>query len=256
MKWPASITIMRHAQSAYNILRGKKARSVYYARFKEAYRRDYQAEETKVLAQGVQKRWSLGVSDCDTPLTAVGERQSFRTGKKLPQIMSLPDVVLFSPYLRTKRTLEEVARGWPELKNVQWIPDERIREQEHGLSLLYSDWRVFNVLHPEQKRMHDLLGPYWYQFPQGESAAQVRDRCREEVAMLIREYDGQKVLLVTHHLTILSFRANLERPTPEEFIRLDEEEKPVNCGVTQYIGNPNAGRDGRLELKFYNKSLC
>ena len=34
---------------------------------------------------------------------------------------------------------------------VKIIEDERIREQEHGLSSIYNDWRVFFTLHPEQK---------------------------------------------------------------------------------------------------------
>jgi IS5 family transposase len=60
---------------------------------------------------------------------------------------------------------------------------------------------------------------------------------------------------VTHHLTILSFRANYERLSPEEFIRLDEHEKPVNCGITVYRGDPNQGKDGKLVLQIYNKKF-
>jgi hypothetical protein len=48
-------------------------------------------------------------------------------------------------------------------------------------------------------------------------------------------------------------RANLERLSSEEFIRLDEEEKPRNCGVTIYRGNPHRGANGKLELECYNR---
>ncbi|MDO8558873.1 MAG: hypothetical protein Q7R84_00930 [bacterium] len=61
--------------------------------------------------------------------------------------------------------------------------------------------------------------------------------------------------MVTHHLTILSFRASMEHLTPEQFIELDEKEKPVNCGVTRYECNPDRGKDGKMELIFYNKCL-
>ena len=63
------------------------------------------------------------------------------------------------------------------------------------------------------------------------------------------------VWIVTHHLTILSMRANFEHLTPEEFIALDEKQKPVNCGLTTYIGNPNKGKNGKLELESYNQNL-
>jgi broad specificity phosphatase PhoE len=75
------------------------------------------------------------------------------------------------------------------------------------------------------------------------------------IGTLIREYAGKNMLMVTHHLTILSIRANLERLTPDEFIRLDQEEKPVNCGVTVYTGNSTVGKDGKLILDRYNQKL-
>ena len=83
----------------------------------------------------------------------------------------------------------------------------------------------------------------------------VRDRIRSFNDMLIREYAEKDVWVISHHLTKLSFRASIERWSPEEFIRVDNEEKPVNCGVTIYGGNPKAGKDGKLELKHYNLKL-
>jgi hypothetical protein len=60
---------------------------------------------------------------------------------------------------------------------------------------------------------------------------------------------------MTHHLTILSARANYERLSPEEFIKLNDHEKPVNCGMTIYRGDPHQGRDGRLVLETYNQKF-
>jgi hypothetical protein len=39
---------------------------------------------------------------------------------------------------------------------------------------------------------------------------------------------------------------------PEELLRIDEDEKPLNCGVTVYRGDPQAGRSGRLVLNRYD----
>jgi Fructose-2,6-bisphosphatase len=255
MKWPSSITLIRHGESAYNVLRAKKNADPEYQLFKKEYEKDFQSDECRRLAKIINERFRLGVSDYETPLTENGKRQAFETGKKLRLEMKLPDAIMVSTYLRTRQTLAGLEEGWPELKKAKREFDERIIEQEHGLSLLYNDWRVFHVMNPKQKEYREMQGPYFYKFPQGESVLNVRRRCHEEVDMLIREYSEQNVLLITHHLTILSIRANQERLSPEQFIYLDKNEKPKNCGITQYVGNPKLGSNGRLELKLYNKVL-
>lgn len=255
MKWPASVTLVRHAESAYNELRQKKREDSLYDAFLTAFERDHRSPEARRLALEVKDRYTLGFNDFEMPLTEAGRNQARITGKHLHEVISLPEVIFYSPYRRTCDTLTEICGEWPVLKSVRMIEEDRIREQEHGLALLYNDRRVMHVLHPEQKELRDLLGPYWYQQPQGESVSQVRDRARAVITMLIRECAGQRVLMITHHLMILSWRANIERLTPAEFIRLDAEEEPFNCGITHYEGNPSAGNDGKLELKFYNKKL-
>lgn len=255
MKWPKSLTIIRHGESAYNVLRAQKEDDALYKEFKIAFEKDYQSPQTIELAKQVQKKFTLGVSDYDTPLTEEGIRQARETGRNLLDNMFLPDVVFVSPYLRTRETFKFLAEEFSGLSKGKVVYDDRIREQEHGLSLLYNDWRVFHTFHPEQKKLHGLMGRYWYQYPQGESVSNVRDRNRDFTRMLIREYAGKRVLLVSHHLTILSFRGIFERLSPEEFVYLDEHEKPVNCGVTTYIGNPKLGTDGKLELVEYNKKF-
>jgi broad specificity phosphatase PhoE len=217
---------------------------------------------TRRYAEDIQRKYALGVGDYETPLTSIGRSQSERTGKALKRIPGhylpdhpVPDIIFYSPYYRATETLMCMGKGWPALAVAPQVPDDRIREQEHGLALIYNDWRVFHTLHPDQKKLRDLVGSYWYQYPQGESVSQVRDRARDFTSMLIRECAGMHVMVVTHHLTILSFRANYERLTPERFIELDEHEKPHNCGVTVYRGEPDQGKDGRLALAAYNQKF-
>lgn len=257
MKWPTSITLIRHEQSAYNELRGCKKNDALYQEFKAAFTVDHRSLKTRWLAEEVNKKFSLGVSDYETPLTPSGEICAFQTGQsiRLNHDHPLPNVVLVSPYVRTQQTYEHLRIGWPELRSIPVVYDDRIREQEHGLSLLYNDWRVFHVFHPEQKQLYDLMGPYWYQYPQGESVPQVRDRVRSIINTLIREYVGMHVFIITHHLTILSFRANFERLSAQEFVRLDEKKKSVNGGLTLYRGDPHRGGNGKLELVYYNRSI-
>lgn len=255
MKWPAVLTLIRHDVSLYNELRGLKSRDSRYLAFLEAYGRDPASAETRLLAQVVQRKFALGVSDARTPLAEPDNSRAIQTGARLRAIQDLPDVVYLSPYLRARDTYNRLCLGWPELAMVSVIEDERLREQEHGLSTLYNDWRVFFAMHPEQRLLYEQDGSYWYRYPQGENVPDVRLRNNIWIGTLIREFAGLRVLCVTHHLTILATRANLERLTDEQFIQLDHEQKPINLGVTTYLCDPNVGHDGRLVLSSYNQAL-
>jgi len=253
MKWPEYLMLIRHDKSAYNVLKTEKRKYPLYQKFLAACRVDPCGAKTIKLAREVQKKFALRVSDCDTPLDSSEGHQAEITGKELRERFELPDVIFVSPYKRTLLTLELITKKWPELANVKTYKDERIREQEHGLALLYNDWRVFEALHPEQKMLRDQEGPYWYRYPQGENVPDVRLRNKSWTATVIREFPEKKVMAVTHHLSILATRADLERLDADEFIRLDEKEKPINCGVTLYRGNPALGKNGKLVLEFYNR---
>lgn len=256
MKWPTSLTLIRHGQSAYNVLRAQKQQDPEYQQLQKLYADGDDGLEARVIAANIKRKYDLRVGDYETPLTREGETQAAITGAKLLEAGTvLPDVIIYSPYLRTRETMKFLTQGWEQLEMVPRVEDDRIREQEHGLAIVYNDWRIFHTFHPEQRELKELQGDYWYQYPQGESVADVRDRVRSMLTTLVREYSGQRVLMVTHHLTILSIRATLERLTPEQFIKLDKRDKPVNCGVTEYVGKPNEGKDGKLVLETYNQRL-
>ncbi|MFA5021235.1 MAG: histidine phosphatase family protein, partial [Patescibacteria group bacterium] len=154
------------------------------------------------------------------------------------------------------QTLEGLTTGWPELRQVCRIyEEERIREQSHGLAGLYNDWRVFFALYPEQKKLYDSEGSYWYQWPQGERVPDVRLRIRSWMNTLTRDFANKRVMAISHHLTKLALRANLERWSAEEFQRVDRDEKPINCGVTKYRGLPNLGHNGHFALEYYNRDF-
>jgi broad specificity phosphatase PhoE len=259
LKWPRRLTLVRHARSQYNALKDLRATDQDFARFRELYAQDWRSSETVALAQELTDRIALDQGDHNTQLAEGATSQAIATGSNLriARQGELPDIIFVSPYHRTKGTLDAMVFGWPELREVRVVEEERIREQEHGLALLYPDRRAFFALHPLQKRLHDAQGPYWYAYPQGESVPDVRARNRSFLETLVRDFAGQDVLTVTHHITILATRANLERHGEEEYVRLDREEKPINCGVTTYVGMPNMGRSGKgkLILESYNQVL-
>lgn len=254
MKWPRRLRIVRHAQSAYNVLRDKKKGDEQYERFLQLYELNHSDDrEFLQLATVLKTRYALGVGDYETPITEAGRLMAVQLGAALSD--SRPDVIFVSPYLRTRQTYEAMCEGGYNSHGAKMVIDDRIREQEHGLSLLYNDWRLFHAFHPEQRALRELLGPYWYRYPQGESVSDVRDRIRAFLGMLVRECDGLEVHLVSHHLTKLSMLANQLRWSPEEFIKYDEKNKPINCGVTTFTGDPMQGEDGRMILETYNENL-
>jgi broad specificity phosphatase PhoE len=244
--------LIRHDMSDYNILKEQKEKDKTYQKFLRAYERNWQSWWTRHLARKAQKKFALDVSDACTPLVDKTGKDAMAVGAALRNEFDLPDVILVSPYKRTLCTLENLMKGWPELNNVPVYEEERIREQEHGELLLYNDRKVFFALHPLQRELYEQEGPYRYCYPQGENVPRVRERANSITGTLIR-FAGKNVLIVSHHLNILSMIANFRRLGEKEFLRLDKEEKPINCGVTLFRGHPDRGKDGKLELVFYNR---
>ncbi len=262
MKWPNQLTLIRHDVSAFNAMKKAKEADPRHVRLRELYEKPdlTEGEHLELLecARYIQNRYGLKkVGDWNTPLADALSPLGKTVGERLAggNIVRLPDVIMVSPYVRTLDTLKGLCAGWPELKQVKVVVEERLREQEHGLAILYNDWRAFQSLHQEQRLLREAEGRYWYRFPQGENVADVRERMRSFMGTLTRDFSGVDVMCVMHHLAILAFRANMERWDADEFIRVDEDEKPINCGVTVYDGNPSLGRDGRLVLREYNMKL-
>lgn len=255
MKWPEQLTIVRHGESYWNGMKSALKGDPLWIEFLNEYDMHFGSQKSLHLAREVLEKYPMPYGDHNTPLTKTGEMQAEATGKALSEIIGVPHVIFVSPYDRTMQTLENMKKSWPALKSVKMVEDENIREQEHGIELLYNDWRIFYTFHPEQKSLYDLEGPYWYRYPQGESAPDVRERNKLWITTLIREYSEQQVLEITHHLNILAQRAQFERLTEEQFIDLDQNHKPVNCGVTIYRGNPSEGTGGHFKLEIYNKKL-
>jgi hypothetical protein len=86
--------------------------------------------------------------------------QSLRWGEHKPERLEercgasgvhSPDVIFVSPYLRTEQTLHFLQEEWPDLRNAKVYREERIREKDPGLGLLYNDSRIYFLMHPGQK---------------------------------------------------------------------------------------------------------
>ncbi len=263
MKWPLTLTFIRHGESAYNSRVDHKHEdpdyqefsTLFSTEFNEAKDIDWASPRLRGLARAILAKDTIPLNDYDTPLTETGRIQARRTGEQLATLAPLPDVVYVSTYLRTRQTLEMLKESWPALKTVKTVHDERIRELEHGLSTVYNDWRIYLVLNPEQGLLMKTEGDYAYRYLNGENKPDVRDRIRSFLATLLSEHAEENVLMVSHHLTLLSLRALLEHWSREEFIEVDRTDEPINCGFTLYRGRPELGQNGKIALDTYNKRL-
>lgn len=255
MKWPALVQFVRHDVSKYNSSKALKAADPLYQEFLVAYRADHTSAKCRKLAKRVHQKFALPFSDQATPLVELNSKAVVNTGINLRTMGPIPDVIFVSPYQRTLETLAGLTVGFPELAEVKTHKEDRIREQCHGLAGLYNDYKVFYTFHPDQRRLHDQDGEYWYRWPQGESVSDVRLRVLSFLTTLTRDFSNKKVLIVSHQLALLAFMANLERWDAAEFLRVNEEEKPINCGVTTYVGDPSVGMNGKFRLTCYNRDL-
>ena len=263
MKWPDTLTIIRHGESGYNLLSVEKLKSSTYLEFKKRFDMEFAvaeddkwvSPELEKLAREAWKLTRLPYSDFETSLTETGKQQALETGKKLNTVISLPDIIYISPYKRTIQTLEYLIKGWPDLVKVSVVSEERIREHEYGLTTIYNDSRVYLALNPVQAILYKLDNDYNYRYLNGESKADVRARVRSFVSTLIRENSEQNVLMVSHNIMTLAIRANPERWLPDKFLSMDKSDKPINCGVTTYRGDPSLGKNGKLVLEKYNEKL-
>lgn len=221
-KWPTELVIIRHGQSARNV------------------------QKNAAKKAGSTADYSDGVRDQDTPLTDIGIIQSEATGrahrgKKI-------DVILCSPYLRTRQTKDRFIYG---LGGVQpkVVIEERIREIEFGImDGLTPDG--MKAKFPEEVARKKREGKYWYRAPGGESRPDVRLRVHSVLNTLTRDYREKHVYVFCHSVVVLAFRSLLERWGEEEYMIVDKENDVLNCGITRYLFDKDLNK---LLLAEYNR---
>jgi len=140
------------------------------------------------------------VPDWKVPITALGRQQSEEAGQTIFNTIGFESLgVYVSPFLRTRQTWTHMANNIPG-SNIQFVKeDPRIREQEWG------HLRCAEEYDPIEKE-RDAYGPFFYRIPDGESGADVYDRCTGFLSTLYRDFAKpdfpKNVLIVTHGFTM------------------------------------------------------
>ncbi|RJF97396.1 histidine phosphatase family protein [Noviherbaspirillum saxi] len=222
-KWPQTIWVVRHGQSAGNVARDA-------------------AEEAGLHLIDIATR------DVDVPLSALGEQQATALGHWFGEMPPehRPSVVLCSPYVRARSTAELAMRtAGIDRDDITFVADERLREKEFGILDRLTKFGIVQK-YPELHEQRTHVGKFYFRPPGGESWCDVILRLRSVLDTISREYRKERVLIVGHQVIVNCFRYLLERMDERLILEVDRAADVPNCSVTSYDYDPTRGKNGKL----------
>lgn len=177
-------------------------------------------------------RLDLDVNDIEVPLSELGRTQAAALGKWLAKIdgPQRPTAALVSPYLRARQTAE-IALDQAGMSGLPVIYDERLRDREQGVIDRLTGAGLRDV-YPEEAERRDYLGKFWYRPMGGESWADVALRVRAVLLEVRLTMHEERLLVVSHDVTILMIRYVIEQMSPVDAVALSGQ--LPNCSVTAY----------------------
>ena len=228
-KWPQSLWIVRHGQSAGNVARDE--------------------------AEAASRMWiDIAHRDVDVPLSSLGQQQSSALGQwvaELPEDVR-PTAVLCSPYARAQQTAQLIieAAGL-DREDFTFCTDERLREKEFGILDRLTKYGI-QQRHPTLSEQRTHVGKFYFRPPGGESWCDVILRLRNMVGTLTRDYRGERVMIIAHQVVVNCLRYLLEGLNEQQILAIDRRGDVPNCSVTSYEFDPSAGKQGKMILKLEN----
>ncbi len=161
--------------------------------------------------------------DYALPLTARGCRQAEQLGNHIHRLIGSEHIRFYiSPWRRPRETFMHAVRA---LRPEQWTAteDPRLREQEWGHLRTAEASTIL-----EQER--DAFGTFYYRFADGESGADVYDRCSTLLETVYRDFREEtfppNCAFIGHGLTNRLLVTRWLHWTPEQFEQLSN---PSNC---------------------------
>ena len=145
-KWPDTLWVVRHGESAGNVARDAA-----------------EAAGLPVI--------NIATRDVDVPLSPLGEQQAAALGRWFAKLSSeeRPTVVLSSPYMRARETTRlALEAAGIEREEITFITDERLREKEFGILDRLTRFGI-EQKYPEQAEARTALGKFYFRPPGGES---------------------------------------------------------------------------------------
>lgn len=183
------------------------------------------------------------VPDHLIPLTPEGEHEALATGEGLREEFGRFDYIFHSPWLRTTQTAALIARAFssgPQIRRNLYLIEQNFGQLDpalwpHQLEHYEAAYRRFEV-------QREIVGKFYCRPPDGESWADVCMRTHQFLGTIFRpEFEGSRILIVTHGVTQQTFRYHLEHPTEEELVEEYQQSKNRNCGHGAYTWSPDTG---------------
>lgn len=201
MPWPKTLVLVRHAESAGNIM-------------------------------GVDERAQALIANYKFPLTARGERQAALTGAYLGRTFGGFDRHYCSYYERARQTLDLMCAG------AKKIEDARLAEGQRGIwhTMTYDQVKIRFPEEIERKAKEDL---YHYRPLGGENWPDIELRIHSFLDMLARDCGNKKILVVTHGHWLILFQKIMQGLSIEESLRHLDAGGFANASVMVY-GKPGA----------------
>ncbi|WP_070246119.1 histidine phosphatase family protein, partial [Duganella phyllosphaerae] len=187
--------------------------------------------------------------DMDVPLSELGERQAQALANWFEALEpdQRPTVVLYSPYVRARETANAVIGRIGRDDLLTTVMDERLREKEFGILDRLTPLGIHDK-YPELAEQRQHVGKFYFRPPGGESWCDVILRLRSALDTIVREYRGERVLIVGHQVIVNCLRYLLERMDEQTILAIDREADVPNCGITEYRFDPTLGKRGKLAL--------
>ncbi len=182
------------------------------------------------------------IGDPENHLTDEGKQQVVRSAE-LVKKMNI-DVVIASPFLRTRETMEIVAKeiGF-DLDSV--IFDERISEWAVGPEFqgkVIQDY--FDARNSSENR-------YTFQAPNGESFSQVVNRAGDFLYDIEKQYEGKNILIVSHNATARALSLVSEGFTYQDILNTPAVHFPFDNAEVRDLGFVPLPHNENYELDFH-----
>ena len=254
---PRQLICVRHGQSQLNAMHSAKRQDPEYRRFIKLFKEDPDDPEVLILAKKIKEKYVHETADHASPITLLGRLQAVRTGEELKELVKeVPSAVFVSSYLRARESFEAMKTGWPELENIKDIfYEDDLREQDIGVATLYGDFEAFWALNPEQKKLREQEGDYFYKFPSGENLADLRFRVRPFLEKIKQLYNDKNVLVISHAQTLLAIKAEIEKWDVNEYLKHRTNSDLINFALSIYEKVPSGQKQGKLKSVMYNRQL-
>lgn len=130
----------------------------------------------------VDEKAYVTTPDWKVPLTLRGRKQASDAGKRLNDLIESDELIFlyYSPYLRTRETVQEILRHIDSQQVISSREEPRISEQQFG-----NFQNVNEVLQAKQER--HTFGRFYYRFRSGEAGLDVYSRVSSFISTLVRD---------------------------------------------------------------------